>query len=886
MKRSAKRFALFLSAVLLFSALPFPAVAAGSTLNVMTGTMTGRFSPFFSDVAEDQDVWAMTQVNLLSLDREGAVVLRGASGETREHNGKAYTYYGPADVEVTEENKTLTLDIRLRKDILFSDGRPLTADDVIFSMYVLADPAYKGPYDFRTLPIEGLSKYRSAYTEIAEMMYMANRLGYEKNKYFTVDQQYTFEAAFRTAGLRLVDEICDFLVRYGYAAPDTPVNKLAALWGYRLPSDADKEAFWGEISYAHRYGKLSVLDEESVYTPFSELLDAALGDQVDLCRKFVPVGDSAKSISGIRKIDDYTVRVVMDRIQADAVYRLCIPIAPLHYYGSREKFDPKKNLFGFEKGDLRTVRAKNGSPMGAGPYKFVSFRNGKALFTANAGYYRGAPGVRDVCFYSGGTEDPVEAVRSGKADIAFPAYTVGDFERIRKINGLPAGVTDVSGKNIAVKTVYAPSYGYVGFSAERVRVAAPDDARSKNLRKAIATVLSVFREESVRSYYGSTAKVIEYPVSEASWAAPHPGDGEFRAAFSKDVAGKDIYTEGMTHDERVAAALKASLGFFKAAGYVVKGGKVTASPPDGSWANMDVTISIPAGGVGDHPLYKMAVLASEALKKIGFGFHVKDMRDTSQFFDLIERDEVDMWCAAWSTPANPDPFQIYFSGVDVYSPGSSNDMLKISDPALDALILQARETTDVSVRKSLYRQCRDIIADWAVEIPAYQRLNALIFNPKRIAPASFGDITTFYGWICEIETLAFADGAFAKQKGDWIYAAPGLTAETVLSAVKNGAEILDRGGKALNAGDIVGSGMTLVKADGSQWTVVVRGDNDGDGKITTKDARYALRVAVGLETPNALQFAASRVTNGETVGTGDARQILRAAIGLEILSVA
>ena len=59
------------------------------------------------------------------------------------------------------------------------------------------------------------------------------------------------------------------------------------------------------------------------------------------------------------------------------------------------------------------------------------------------------------------------------------------------------------------------------------------------------------------------------------------------------------------------------------------------------------------------------------------------------------------------------------------------------------------------------------------------------------------------------------------------------------------------------------------------------GDPDGDGAITVKDARFALRAAVGLETPTREQtkrldyYAAGKIT------TATARQTLRFAVGLD-----
>lgn len=60
------------------------------------------------------------------------------------------------------------------------------------------------------------------------------------------------------------------------------------------------------------------------------------------------------------------------------------------------------------------------------------------------------------------------------------------------------------------------------------------------------------------------------------------------------------------------------------------------------------------------------------------------------------------------------------------------------------------------------------------------------------------------------------------------------------------------------------------------------GDPDGDGKTATaSDARAALRFAVQLDTPTAVEKAAADVNNDGTVTAEDARHILRASVGLE-----
>ncbi len=61
------------------------------------------------------------------------------------------------------------------------------------------------------------------------------------------------------------------------------------------------------------------------------------------------------------------------------------------------------------------------------------------------------------------------------------------------------------------------------------------------------------------------------------------------------------------------------------------------------------------------------------------------------------------------------------------------------------------------------------------------------------------------------------------------------------------------------------------------------GDPDGDGKITSADARLALRGSVGLENyaVGSVQFAACDVDKDNKITAADARFILRVSVGLE-----
>lgn len=122
-----------------------------------------KFNPFSAKSEEDEKAVKLTQLQLVTVDREGALVNKAIAGEERHYNGEKYIYQGPANIKVSyDEKKDETVyRIRLRDDMVFSDGEPVTADDVIFSMYAFADASYQGCERFGKLDIKGIDAYRS-----------------------------------------------------------------------------------------------------------------------------------------------------------------------------------------------------------------------------------------------------------------------------------------------------------------------------------------------------------------------------------------------------------------------------------------------------------------------------------------------------------------------------------------------------------------------------------------------------------------------------------------------------------------------------------------------------------------------------------------------------
>ena len=666
------------------------APSANETTPLVVGysPFNSRFSPFFSQTAYDQDVQAMTQISLLTSDRTGAIIQKGIEGETIEFNGTPYTYYGPADLVITEnEDGTVYYDFTLRNDLVFSDGEPVTIDDVIFSMYVLCDPTYDGSSTLYAQPILGMDAYRSGMESLANLIIAAGRgEGYVENEFFTEDDYNAFWGAADEAVVALAQDITDYcMTNYAsYGAVD--VQSSAGLWGFS-PAENTVESFAEALWAAYGDDVFTMIGTEKAGKGLDELFPTA----GDFTGKGIQTGESATKIEGIQKIDDYNLRIVMTKVDAVAIYQLGVAICPMHYYGDASLYDYDNDSFGFPKGDLSIVRAKTTQPMGAGPYKFVKFENGVVYFEANENYFKGAPKIKHMNFLeTTADQDKLNGITTGTIDVGDPSFSnenvaaicatnsngevTGDVITTSTVDNLGYGYIgqnamnvntnsngEVTGDVITTSTVDNLGYGYIGQNAMNVKVGDdPASDASKALRKAFGTIFSVYREVAIDSYYGDRAAVINYPISNTSWAAPRPADDGYKVAFSVDAEGNDIYTADMTAEQKYAAALQAALGWFEKAGYTVEDGKLTAAPEG---AKLEYTFWIPGDGTGDHPAFMIVNEAKNALATIGMNLIIKDLTNSSELWDNLDAIQVEMWAAAWGATIDPDMYQIYFSDV-------------------------------------------------------------------------------------------------------------------------------------------------------------------------------------------------------------------------------
>lgn len=716
------------------------ATAEASTSTGSDGTLVlsdtgfeGKFNPFFAASTADQHVIDLTFGPLLGADRKGEMILNGIEGETREYNGTDYTYRGPADCVVTENaDGTVDYDITMRDDITFSDGTPMTIDDVIFSLYVYLDPTYDGSATIYSTPIVGLEEYRNSMSTLSKLIAEA---GEDNTDYtnFTEEQQKAFWDAVNDGGVKFAQEIVDYMLAKGA----TDVTSAAAGWGFQLDDGATAKDFFLAIGENYDWS-FSAMEAESAGSALSDLIPA---DVYAYATTGVSVGDAVNNVAGIVKTGDYSMTLTTSELSTTMIYQLQMPVAPLSYYGDPSLYDYDNNSFGFVKGDLSGVRAKTGAPMGSGMYTFNKYSDGVVYLDANHTYFDGAPKIAHVNMKETQEADKVTGVQAGTIDIADPSYSLEVADQIADINGVEGN----DGPVITTRLKDYRGYGYIALSAKNVNVGGdPSSEASKDLRKAIMTVIAAYRDEGIDSYYGDTASVINYPVSNTSWAAPSVTDDGYKIAYSTDVDGNDIYTSDMKSEDKYAAALQAALGYFEAAGYTVENGQVTAAP---AGAKMEYQINIGADGNGDHPSFQTLTNAAAALKTIGFTLTVNDMANASDLYASYQSGAAEGWVAAWQSTNDPDMYQLY------HSKGSTN-YYNIDDPDLDELIVAARQTTDQEARKAMYKEAMEIILDWGVELPVYQRSEATIFSTERVNIDTIAkDMTPYWTYMSELNTM-------------------------------------------------------------------------------------------------------------------------------------
>lgn len=461
--------------------------SSNDTLVIGTSSFNGIFSPFFYNTVYDAQAFETIFTSVCQTNENNELIDSGGSitaEEVKAEDGSVQTKYT----------------IKLKEDMKFQDGKPVTIDDLIFTYYVYADPTYDGMATFSTaIDIVGLKEY---YYDDANYSAKVAQIGEDaKAKAATEEGFLEYLVKSNCADWYAGDPNGDvgdgrtfvqYLKDEGYDADSVASDKDAFL---QLLAKCEYE------KYADGYDPVGWWTTELS----KDYINAGLSDGIDV-----------ETIEGIQKVDDLTCTVLVNGINITADRQLALnPIVPKHYYGET-----------FKKGDLSGVKAKNDSPMGSGPYQWVGYENNVVTVKKFDDYFLGTPKIENIKYQVIDEEQKVNAVISGDIDITDPSASLEIMKELEE-------------NEIEYSLVGNPGYGYIAISAKRV----PD----KNVREGLMHLMT--REQAIKTYYGDLGQVIQRPMTPT--LAEYPTDAKeywgydkakalecFKAAGYEQVDGK------------------------------------------------------------------------------------------------------------------------------------------------------------------------------------------------------------------------------------------------------------------------------------------------------------------------------------------------------------
>ncbi len=149
-KVTVRAMALAACGVMGLAAIPLTACKSNrDSIVIMAEEFSGLFNPFYATSGSDMEVVGLTQLSMLTTDSKGELI----AGDNEATVVKEF------EIDTSGQNSVYTF--VLKNGLKFSDGKPLTMNDVMFNIYEYLDPVYTGSSTMYSIKINGLAKYRT-----------------------------------------------------------------------------------------------------------------------------------------------------------------------------------------------------------------------------------------------------------------------------------------------------------------------------------------------------------------------------------------------------------------------------------------------------------------------------------------------------------------------------------------------------------------------------------------------------------------------------------------------------------------------------------------------------------------------------------------------------
>lgn len=373
-------------------------VEASDELKIGVNGISGEYNPFYAVNDADREVVMQMFRSVQRLDGNNKFVNYGG--------GISYEYIGDSQVEYT---------VSINENLRFSDGTNIKIDDVIFFYHFIADATYDGYYkNWYLNDIAGLkefyfddSDYKSSLRKIEDRI--------EKNYTLT-----TIETK----------DYADYLV----------ATNLENKFDGNLESVSPSGTTWKEYLIKAGYGEalddlganpsqdkitrlVATAEAESnplAYNPENWFREKLYAQYIE---KNYEDGTDVESISGIKKVDDYTCTVLFNSRNINAVSELNALLV------SKAAFSVE-----YVKGSAEKIKDTGNYTVSSGPYAIADYGEDFVKLTENM--YYGVPcGFSSLKFIDISDEkDPVKLVTAGKIDVVETYATADNVRKLENKN--------------------------------------------------------------------------------------------------------------------------------------------------------------------------------------------------------------------------------------------------------------------------------------------------------------------------------------------------------------------------------------------------------------------------------------------------------------------
>lgn len=355
----------------------------------------------------------------------------------------------------------------------------------------------------------------------------------------------------------------------------------------------------------------------------------------------------AKTIEGIKVIDDYKISFTNKEVDATAIWNFGMGILP-------------KSVYGFEKGDIQKVKDQLAKPVGAGPYKFEHFKPAQEVkVVKNDGYYKDAPKIPNIVMKVTTKQTEIQELVSGSVDL------------IERINGTQENIQQLTQAGFMDLHQYkANSYGYIGLNHESPKL------KEKEVRQALTYGLN--RQALVDAFYQGNAEIMNTHITPSSWA------------YNPEV--KDAYK----YDPDKANKILDDAGWKDTNGNGVR---------DKDGVELEISWLTYTGSKYVETLTPIVI---DSWKKIGVKVTPELMEFASMADKVRNARDFEMFNMAWSLAIDPDPSKIF--AIEQNKPGGYNSTRWVNEKA-DKILKEAKTTMDQAKRKELYGEWQKLFVE-------------------------------------------------------------------------------------------------------------------------------------------------------------------------------